>query len=894
MYVLAGLTRCLQNLLYDEFYLKFLVRLLSVKMATVDNSHFSISSKLSKNAKMALYLAHKLAVRAGTDQVELINLFFALILNKKFLSARVLEALNLSVDKITKSIGLQDVDGIVDFLEMENASRNYQVYIGEPEGKKQFSPFDSAKFDIAGIKLSLQVQAVLNQAFQIANKHWHVYVGTEHLMVAILSLQRHPWITQLKSIGLDVNSFVRTLSEVASYPPGLLSKPMRDGQRQEDESFLASIGVDLVERAHKKRFDPVIGREEEITQIVNILSRRKKNNPLIVGEAGVGKTALVEGLAQRIADGLAPSSLANFRIISVDIASIIAGSKMRGDVEEKMLQLVSEVIKATNVILFIDEIQSVLISGIHVAGADISGILKPALLQENFRCIGTSTLEDYNKYFEEDSALTRRFQTVFVEEPSIEDTIEILRQVKPVLEKHHNMKISDDALVGATKLSDRFVSDRRLPDKAIDLLDEATATRRLEVEHKHADIVKLQKILVNTRLRKDGAVRHGNLEFASKLKKEEELTQAKIRYIQQKKFEDQEKKEFEVGVDVVKKVIAKWTGIPIATIDRSETQALLNLEKKLSSKIIGQNEAVKAVSNAIKRARVGISSEERPWASLLFLGPTGVGKSELAKVLTKELFGDEKRLVQIDMSELMEQHSISKLIGSPPGYIGFKDGGQLTQAVRKYPHCVVLFDEIEKAHDSVLNLLLQILEYGHLTDAQGHKVNFKNTVIILTSNIGVEEIQKNRILGFVKNKAQGNEQRSDKEIEVAYDAMKSSLMAELRENLRPELMNRLDDIVIFRALTRADAKEIVKILLSDLNLRLKENGVEAKLDNKAINLIVKKGFSEEYGARPLRRLIQDKLESLLADHILVKGLEGNENDVKVVEISVDKAEFVLK
>jgi ATP-dependent Clp protease ATP-binding subunit ClpC len=576
------------------------------------------------------------------------------------------------------------------------------------------------------------------------------------------------------------------------------------------------------------------------------------------------------------------------RIVLLDVASIMAGSRMRGDVEEKVMNIVSEVVEDSNTILFIDEIHNILSSGIPGSSSDIASILKPALLKDDFRCIGATTTEEYSMYIEEDNALARRFQPIKLEEESVEDTLKILENIKVILEAHHNINISQEAIEAATKLSDRYVSNRYLPDKAIDLLDEACATKRIEIEGSFQELTDLINRLRTVQNAKTKEITKGNMEKAEELNQEEKKLEKKIEKLEEQCEKSKRKRDNSVSVDDVRRVVSQWTGIPLNTLGSKEKNALLKLDTQLNSVVVGQEEAVEAVSNAIKRARTGISDENRPWASFLFLGPTGVGKSELAKALTQELFGNEDRLVQIDMSELMEGHSVSKLIGSPPGYVGYREGGRLTEEIRRNPHSVILFDEIEKAHGDVLNLLLQILEDGHLTDGKGRTVNFKNSIIILTSNIGAEEISKDKILGFVGSK----KKESDGNMEDAYESMKESLLSELKNTLRPELINRLDDIVIFRALNRKDARKIVKLLVEQLNERLKDQGIKVKLGRKLVTHVVNEGFSEEYGARPLRRVIQDSIENTLAEYLLANELE-NEKDIKEIKLNLEDDEVVV-
>jgi len=606
----------------------------------------------------------------------------------------------------------------------------------------------------------------------------------------------------------------------------------------------------------------------------------------------VGKTALIEGLAQRVVKGEVPESLRGARIIALDVTGIVAGSKMRGDMEEKMMAVISEVSTSPRTILFIDEIHTILSMGaVSGGGLDLAGILKPALVHGDFRCIGATTVSDYGRYFEEDTALARRFQQVLLEESSVEETIEILKQMRPLLEKHHNVVITDEALNAAVQLTDQYVSDRYLPDKAIDLMDEAAAARRLEIEGEYDELSGAVSKYNEIRIAKDRAVKKGNLESAAALRKDEVVQKEQISQIKKKRGRVKKTRKYWVDVDLVRNLISGWTGIPLATIGSEESSELIRLEDVLGEYVIGQSEAVLKVAGAIKRARTGVTSGERPWASFLFLGPTGVGKTELAKVLTKKLFGDEDRLIQIDMSEMMEMHSVSKLVGSPPGYVGYREGGQLTERVRRQPHAVILFDEIEKAHIDVLNVLLQILEYGHLTDGKGHRVNFKNTVVILTSNIGAEEIRRDNVLGFEARS--GEKDRSDRDIVNAYDGMKETLEQELKGTLPPELLNRLDDIVIFRSLTRRDGRKIVDLLLAELNERLTEKRVKVVLEPSAREYILERGFSEEYGARPLRRTIQEYIETPVASYLLKYGggivSKGSSTRVRSKTLKVTKA-----
>ena len=828
-------------------------------MKNIIKTKQSVLSRLSKNARIALRNAGIVAEHFDSEEITPKYLFVGILLNRDSLARRTIEEMDIETERLLNKV----LDG-----------SNIDITANGVQSRE--------------IVLSKTTQDVLRRAYDWSSKLSHVYVGTEHILLAILTSEI-PLQRELKKEGLDSKNFRKKLGEYAIYPLGILSKPnFQIKGRGGEEGIIENIGIDLVSLAADGRLDPVIGREEELDTLIKVLSRRNKNNPLIIGEAGVGKTVLVEGLAQRIADGQVPPSLRDMRIVLLDVASIMAGSRMRGDVEEKVMNIVSEVVEDSNTILFIDEIHNILSSGIPGSTSDIASILKPALLKDDFRCIGATTTEEYSMYMEDDSALTRRFQPVKLEESSVEDTLKILNNIKGILESHHQINIGKQALEAATKLSDRYISNRYLPDKAIDLLDEACATKRIEIEGSFQELSDLMNQLKSLKINKTKEITKGNMSEAEKLDKEEKKLEDKIENLEKECEKSKKKMDNKVDIDDVRAVVSKWTGIPLHTLGSKEKNALLKLDKELKKEIIGQEEAVESVANAIKRARTGISDENRPWASFLFLGPTGVGKTELAKVLTKELFGNENRLIQIDMSELMEGHSVSKLIGSPPGYVGYREGGRLTEEVRRNPHSVILFDEIEKAHNDVLNLLLQIFEDGHLTDGKSRTVDFKNTIIILTSNIGAEEIGKDKILGFVGRKGK----RTDEDIDNAYESMEESLLSELKDTLRPELINRLDDIVIFRALNRKDARKIVKLLVEKLNERLLDQKIKIKLGRKLVTHIVNEGFSEEYGARPLRRVIQDSIENTLAEHLLQESIE-DEKDIKEIKLDIEDGKVVI-
>lgn len=817
--------------------------------------------RLSKNLVLSIRIASYVSGYIKEDSVSDISLVAGILLNKESLAKRVLDEMNIDSSSVIEAV----------------------------TGKKNFEIVGNVKIPMS-VKLSSSVENVLRRAYALSLDMEHSYVGTEHALLALLE-NDSPKIKKLSEFGLTADTFREHLSKVGSYPAGILSRPdigkpnlFDDGLIEEQSSDL--LGEDLVELARMKRLDSFVGREKEMAQLVSILNRKKKNNPIIIGDAGVGKTSLVYGLAQMIANGNVDYKLRDAKIATLDVARIMAGSKMRGDVEEKIMGVVEEVVSSPNTILFIDDIHTILTTGLQGGMSDVASALKPALSREDFRCIGATTTDAYTMYFETDSALVRRFQPVLVDEMSVGDTVSVLSELKKSFESYHNVFINDDAIVSSVSLASRYITDRYLPDKAIDVLDEACVMKKLELEEKFKSMSELKSYLELIKQRKDRLVMRDEMDLALDLQNEElevknKLDKELANYLKQRKYRVNR-----VSVEDTREVVSKHTGIPLKSLGSKEKDSLLRLQKTLSTKVIGQEEACEAVANSIKRARTGILDTERPWASFLFLGPTGVGKTELAKVLCRELFGKEDNLIQIDMSEMMEIHSVSKLIGSPPGYVGFQEGGWLTEKVRKNPHSVILFDEIEKAHPDVLNVLLQILEYGHLMDGRGRRVDFKNTIVVLTSNIGAEEIGKDRVLGFSTGK------RKDVDMDKAYSSMQALLMGELKKSLRPELLNRLDDIVVFRALTKRDLKKIVRLLESDLNRRLAEENVKVELDDRAVSYIVRESFDEEYGARPLRRFLQNSVENLIASYIL-NSKSTKSCDVDIVKIGVKENKLTI-
>ena len=621
---------------------------------------------------------------------------------------------------------------------------------------------------------------------------------------------------------------------------------------------LNQYGKDLTELAKQNKLDPVIGREKEIERVIEILSRRTKNNPCLIGEPGVGKTAVVEGLAQMIKENNVPEILKNKRVVSLDIASMIAGAKYRGDFEERLKKSLQEIKSASNVILFIDEIHTIVGAGSAEGAMDAANILKPLLSRGEIQVIGATTLNEYRKYIEKDSALERRFQSVIVEEPSIEDTIQILRGLKDKYEAHHKVKITDEAIKEATVLSERYITDRFLPDKAIDLIDEACSKVKIKSLTKPESFKNLEKELDKKSKEKEEAIISQNFEKAAKIRDEEKELKAKISKQDEKWKKQENNKEISIGKEEICEVVSNWTKIPVTKLTQTESEKIKNLDKELKKRVIGQDEAIDVLSRAIKRARVGLKDINRPIGSFMFLGPTGVGKTELTKALALNMFGSENAMIRLDMSEYMEPHSVSKLIGSPPGYVGYDDGGQLTEQVRRKPYSIILFDEIEKAHPDVFNILLQILDDGRLTDSNGRTVNFKNTVIIMTSNTGARNITETKSIGFI-NKDDGS---------ASYERAKAEVMNELKKTFRPEFLNRLDEIIIFNKLGKEAIEKIASIMLNEFADKLKQREITVKIDKSIIEYIVKVGFDDVYGARPLKRAVQSKVEDKFAEELL--------------------------
>ncbi|NEO30583.1 MAG: ATP-dependent Clp protease ATP-binding subunit [Symploca sp. SIO3C6] len=724
------------------------------------------------------------------------------------------------------------------------------------------------------IPFTPRAKRVLELSLEEARQLGHNYIGTEHLLLGLIREGEGVAARVLENLGVDLSKVrtqvIRMLGETAEVTTG-------SSQGRTKTPTLDEFGSNLTVMAGEGKLDPVVGRTKEIERVIQILGRRTKNNPVLIGEPGVGKTAIAEGLAQRIANNDIPDILEEKRVVTLDIGLLVAGTKYRGEFEERLKKIMDEIRQAGNVILVIDEVHTLIGAGAAEGAIDAANILKPALARGELQCIGATTLDEYRKHIERDAALERRFQPVMVGEPSVEETIEILFGLRERYEQHHKLKILDEALEAAAKLSDRYISDRYLPDKAIDLIDEAGSRVRLLNSQLPPAAKELDKELRQVLKDKDDAVRSQDFDRAGELRDREMEIKAEIRALAQNKKSESESQDTSPQVDEedIAHIVASWTGVPVNKLTESESEKLLHMEDTLHQRLIGQEEAVKAVSRAIRRARVGLKSPNRPIASFIFSGPTGVGKTELAKSLAAYFFGSEEAMIRLDMSEYMERHTVSKLIGSPPGYVGYNEGGQLTEAVRRRPYTVVLFDEIEKAHPDVFNMLLQILEDGRLTDAKGRTVDFKNTLLIMTSNIGSKVIEKGGGgIGF---------EFSEDVAESQYNRIRSLVNEELKQYFRPEFLNRLDEIIVFRQLTKEEVKDIAEILLKEVFGRLVEQGITLEVTDRFKERLVEEGYNPSYGARPLRRAIMRLLEDVLAEEIL----SGRTKDGDTALVDVD-------
>ena len=825
----------------------------------------------TNRAKKAIELADELAVELGHNYVGTEHILYGLAKEGVGVASKVLEEQNITADDILAKI--EELIGREEKLE---------------QGTLGFTP---------------RTKRVIENSFREAKRLGSDYIGTEHLLIGLMREGDSVAVRILLDLNLNIEKLYTEIIKVLNEYDGA-NMPEKSSKEKSHTSFnstptLNQFGNDLTKQAEEGRLDPVIGRKSETERVVQILSRRTKNNPCLIGEPGVGKTAVVEGLAEKIISGNVPEILKNKRVVSIDISSMVAGAKYRGDFEERIKKSLNEAKKAGDVILFIDEIHTIVGAGSAEGAIDAANILKPLLARGEIQVIGATTLNEYRKYIEKDSALERRFQPIMVSEPSSEDTIQILKGIRDKYEAHHNVKISDEAIKQAVELSVRYINDRFLPDKAIDVIDEASSRARLASYTQPEKLKKLEEDLQAISKEKEEAIAVQDFEKAAvlrdkertekeKIEKEREkwkeksskkvinITEediAKIEKEREKWKEKSSKKVINITEEDIANVISNWTGIPATKISQTENEKLKKLEETLHKRVIGQEEAVTAVAKAIRRGRVGLKDPKRPIGSFLFLGPTGVGKTELSKALAEAMFGNEDSMIRVDMSEFMEGHSVSKLIGSPPGYVGYDEGGGLTEKIRRKPYSVILFDEIEKAHPDVMNILLQILEDGRLTDASGRTVDFKNSVIIMTSNVGARLIAENKTLGFGVP-----DNNKEKEELNKYEETKKQVMAELKKTFRPEFINRIDEIIVFHKLTKTEIDQIIDLMLKETKKRLEAQGIEISLDKSVKELIAKKGTDEAYGARPLRRAIQSYLEDKLAEAILdgklVKGVKA--------------------
>ncbi len=733
----------------------------------------------------------------------------------------------------------------------ENIRAMIQRYLGYGDIKKTDE----------NILLTPRTKRLIDESFAAAKKLNHKYVSPEHILLALLNQEEGMAYTILKSLSLN---FAIISEELLAFLSGNYEDKVSDKNTAENKKaatpMLDKYGRDLTTLSKEQGLDPVIGRDNETQRLLEILCRRIKNNPCLIGEPGVGKTAVVEGLAQRIVEGNIPEILKSKRVISLDLTSMIAGAKYRGEFEERLKKTMEEIVKDKDIIIFIDEIHTIIGAGGAEGAIDASNILKPALARGEIQCIGATTIDEYRKYIEKDSALERRFQPINVGEPSKEETLEILKGLRDKYEAHHRVEITDEALKASVNLSDRYITDRFMPDKAIDLIDEGAAKVRIQSLTTPPDLKDLEEKIENIGKEKEEAIRVQDFERAAKLRDQERALKDQLNNKKDNWDTQNSINTLIVDAEDIASVVSSWTKIPIQKLTESESERLLNLEDILHRRVIGQNEAVKSIARAVRRARVGIKDPNRPIGSFIFLGPTGVGKTELSKALAEAMFGDENSIIRVDMSEYMESHSVARLIGSPPGYVGYEEGGQLTEAVRRKPYSIVLLDEIEKANPEVFNILLQIMEDGRLTDGKGKIVNFKNTIIIMTSNVGAHQIKKQKSIGFSSNNDSSNE--------TEYEKMKENILGELKQKFRPEFLNRIDDTIVFHKLSDEDLNQIIDLMLASIRKRLESREIYLNFEENSKKFLLNKGIDLDYGARPLRRLIIKEVEDKLSEEIL--------------------------
>ena len=817
-------------------------------------------NKFTRQAQSVLTLAKRAAVDFELGYIGTEHLLLGLLSEREGTAGRVLEEFQVDGKKLVE---------LIDKLVTPTDTGNVEVLEKQPV----YSP---------------RTKSVLEGAVAEAQSTGCAKAGTEHLLLAMLRETDCVGTRLLYTMGVNIQKLYAAVLSAMGYDNESIQEEFQAARTMQSQKAsitpaLDQYSRDLTRMAAEGRLDPVVGRDREITRLIQILSRRTKNNPCLVGEPGVGKTAIAEGLAQRIIAGTVPDTIRDKRLVVLDLSGMVAGSKYRGEFEERIRKVVDEVRENQGILLFIDELHTIIGAGGAEGALDASNILKPSLSRGELQIIGATTLEEYRKYIEKDAALERRFQPITVEEPSEEEAYEILKGLRPYYERHHKVEIQDEALKAAVKMSVRYINDRFLPDKAIDLIDEAASKVQLSEYQASTDIDELSKEIQELLKEKENAIKSGRLDFAKEWQQKQKEAEAKLDLLHAKEQKKNRKKTGKVDEKAVASIVSDWTRIPVQKLTEGESRRLARLEKELHKRVIGQEEAVHAVSQAVKRGRVGLKDPNRPIGSFLFLGPTGVGKTELSKALAEAVFGSEQAMIRVDMSEYMEKHSVSKLIGSPPGYVGYDEGGQLSEKVRRNPYSVILFDEIEKAHPDVFNILLQVLDDGHITDAQGRKVDFKQTIIIMTSNAGAQAIVEPKQLGFISVK----DEKKD------YEKMKSGVMEEVRRLFKPEFLNRIDEIMVFHTLNKEEIRKIVVLLLKSLEKRCKEQmDILLNVTNSAVDYLAEAGFDAKYGARPLRRAIQSKIEDRLTDELLEGKIKRG--DLVQIQYRNKELQFTVK
>lgn len=802
--------------------------------------------RFTERAQKVLALAQEEAVRLGHNNVGTEHVLLGLVREGEGIAAKALKALNLSPEKIQK-----EVESLIG-----RGSESVQTIHYTPRAKK-----------------------VIELSMDEARKIGHSYVGTEHILLGLIREGEGVAARVLNNLGVSLNKARQQVLQLLGSHESASSSQQGRSSGNANTPTLDSLARDLTSTAKESALDPVIGRSKEIERVIEILSRRTKNNPVLIGEPGVGKTAIAEGLAQQIVNNEVPEILRNKRVMTLDMGTVVAGTKYRGEFEDRLKKVMEEIRQAGNIILFIDELHTLIGAGGAEGAIDASNILKPSLARGELQCIGATTLDEYRKYIEKDAALERRFQPITVDEPTADESTQILKGLRDRYEAHHRVSIIDEAIEAAVQLSDRYISDRFLPDKAIDLIDEAASKVRLRSYTAPPNLKELEQNLEEVKKEKDAAVQSQEFEKAASLRDTEQKLKEEVEQTQKEWKEKQGQENTEVTPEDIAMVVSTWTGIPVSKLEEEESERLMRMEEILHNRVIGQEEAVKAVSQAVRRARAGLKDPTRPIGSFIFLGPTGVGKTELARAVAETLFGDEDAITRVDMSEFMEKHSTSRLVGSPPGYVGHDEGGQLTEKVRQKPYSVILLDEIEKAHPDVFNILLQVLDDGRLTDSKGRTVDFRNTAIIMTSNVGANELKRNKYVGFTVQ-TEGRQ----------YEEMKTKVMDELKKAFRPEFLNRVDEMIVFHELNKDQLKDIVSLLLNELQKRLRNQGIDIELTEAAKTKIADEGYDPEYGARPLKRAIQRKVEDKLSEELL----KGNIQEGSKVTIDYKDEQFIVE